>query len=452
MTSLFHRSTAQFLKRIAPHMLTHTLTLAIAAGSLLSLASCNQLSSATTSIATSAATTDDETKTVTILGQFSGEQQAHFEASIAPFEDATGIDVIYESTDKFNTLLSLRIVAYNTPDLVVLPQPGLMADLARDGLLVPLTDILETKALRISYADAWLDLGTVDNVPYGLWYRASVKSLVWYRPTAFETKGYDIPRTWAELTALSDRIVAEGGTPWCIGFESGAASGWPGTDWMEDILLRTSGPEAYRQWISHELPFNSPPVLNAFNEFGKILRNPKYVSGGIQKTLATSYQDSSLGIFQDPPECYMHRQGNFIASSFPEEKIPRIDYDVFLLPEMNEQFGAPLLVAGDAIAMFHHTPASEAFIKYMATPKPHEIGASLGGFISPQKQVSVEAYPDLVSANIAQILKDAEVISFDASDLMPGYVGTNAFWGGILDFANGKSAEDVAKTIDNSWP
>jgi alpha-glucoside transport system substrate-binding protein len=391
-------------------------------------------------------------KTVTILGQFSSEDQAKFEQTFIPFEQKTGIDVIYESADNFNTLLRMRIAAFNKPDLVALPQPGLMADLAAEGLLVPLTEVMETQALRSSYADAWLDLGTVDDVPYGLWVRASVKSLVWYRPTAFEAKGYDIPRTWVELIALSDKIVADGGTPWCIGLESGTASGWPGTDWIEDILLRTAGPETYSQWINHQLPFNSPPVLKAFNEFGKILRTPKYVSGGAAQSSKAAYGESSLGIFNSPPDCYLHRQGSFISSFFPADKIPRIDYDVFLLPGIDPKFGTPLLVAGDAIAMFNKTPESQAFMQYLATPVPHEIWAGLGGFISPQQQVPLSAYPNLVTQNTAQILADADVIRFDGSDLMPSEVGTESFWTGMVDFANGKSAEAVAQEIDQSWP
>ncbi|MEM9092176.1 MAG: ABC transporter substrate-binding protein [Cyanobacteria bacterium P01_F01_bin.53] len=427
--------------------------LGLIVGCLLGLSACSQPLPApidATDNAKSGSTSDP--KTVTILGQFSGKQQEHFEKTLVPFEEEHGIDVIYEATDNFSTLLNMRITSFAEPDLVVLPQPGLMADLAREGLLVPLTEVIDTKALRQSYPDAWLDLGRVDDVPYGLWYRVSVKSLVWYRPTAFEDKGYDIPRTWAEMMALSDRIVADGGTPWCIGLESGAASGWPGTDWIEDIMLRTAGPEAYRQWISHELPFNSPIVLNAFQEFGKILRNPKYVSGGTAKAIATPYGDSISGIFSNPPECYLHRQANFISAFLPEDKSPRVDYDAFLLPGMSEQFGSPLLVAGDAVAMFHKTPEAEKLMQYLASPEPHIIGAQLGGFISPQQQVPLEEYPDLVSQNVAQILADADVIRFDASDMMPGFVGSDAFWDGMMDFAAGKSAEDITKEIDRNWP
>lgn len=389
---------------------------------------------------------------VTVLGQFSPEDAAKFEASVAPFEKAQGIDVIYESADNFTSLLRMRISSFNAPDLALLPQPGLMADLARENLLVPLTDVMETQALRASYSDDWLDLGTVDKVLYGLWYRVSVKSLVWYRPTAFEDKGYDIPQTWAELAALSDRIVADGGTPWCIGLESGAASGWPGTDWVEDILLRTAGPETYSQWISHQLPFDSPQIVTAFNEFAKVLRKPKYVAGGAAKTATTFYGDAALGILGDRPKCYLHRQGNFIESFFPPDAQPRVDYDVFPLPGIEDTFGTPMLVAGDAVVLLNKTPEAAALMNYLATPEPPKIWAKLGGFISPHQQVPATAYANLVTQNIVQILADADTIRFDASDMMPGAVGTGTFWSGMLEFAQGKSAAAVTKEIDESWP
>jgi len=318
---------------------------------------------------------------VTVLGSLASKDQAIFEQAMLPFEEETGIDVVYESTDTFVSLIESRMATDKLPDVVMISQPGLMADYAESGLLVPLTRFLDIRALRTAYSDDWIDLGSVDEVPYALWYRASVKSLVWYRPTAFEAKGYDIPSTWPDMIALSDRIVAEGGTPWCIGLESGEATGWPATDWVEDILLRTAGPEAYSQWIDHRLLFDTPPVLQAFDEFGRFLRSPQYVQGGATQSVTLSYEKATTGILTDPPECYMHRQGSFAASFFPEEKAARVDYDVFPLPGIDTRFGMPILVAGDAIALFHDTPESRAFMAYIASPTPHEIAAGLGGFI-----------------------------------------------------------------------
>jgi alpha-glucoside transport system substrate-binding protein len=390
--------------------------------------------------------------TVTVLGIVEGEQQTKLEQALAPFEAKTGIDVVYEGTDAFATELPDRVAAGNPPDLAMLPQPSLINKFVKAGQLIPLTSFIDANVLRASYPDTWLDLSTLDDIPYAVWYRASVKSLVWYRPTAFEAKGYDIPQSWPELMALSNRIVADGDTPWCLGMESGEATGWPGTDWIEDIMLRTAGPEAYRQWIDHQLPFNSPQVLNAFNEFGKILLTPNYISGGAASTPTQPFGEVSLGLFKHPPQCYLYRQANFISSFFPPTKTPRVDYDVFPLPGIDERFGTPLLVSGDAFVMFRDKPEARALMQYLATPQPHEIWAGLGGFISPHKQVSLDAYPDIVSQTIAQILANAEVIRFDGSDMMPEAVGTGTFWSGMVDFAKGKSAQAVAQAIDASWP
>jgi len=397
-------------------------------------------------------TEPQQASTVTILGVIDGEQQTKFEQALAPFEAETNIDVIYEGTPDFTNNLKEKVAAGAAPDLAMFPQPGLMAEFARAGDLVPLETFLESGALQAAYSDAWIDLATVEEDTYAIWYRASVKSLVWYKPTVFETNAYEIPQTWAELTALTEKIAAEGKVPWCIGLESGTATGWPGTDWIEDIMLRTAGPEAYSQWIDHRLPFNSPVVINAFDEFGKILLNPNYIQGGATSTVTTNFGESPNALFSEPPQCYMHKQASFIESFFEEGKLPRTDYDVFTLPSIDEKFGTPILVAGDAFSMFNDTRESRALMAYLTTPRPHEIWAELGGFISPHRQVSPDAYPSAVSQKVALILANAEVIRFDGSDLMPGDVGTGSFWTGIIDFANGKSAEDVTQEIDATWP
>jgi len=391
-------------------------------------------------------------KSVTVLGRLVGKEQDNFEAALRPFEEETGIDVIYEGSESFASLLRLRAGVLNFPDIVIISQPGLMAEFVKSGDLVPLSDFMDTQKLRLAYSDSWLDLGMVDDETYAIWYRASVKSLVWYRPSAFEAKGYDIPTTWEQLIELSDRIVAEGDTPWCIGMESGSATGWTGTDWIEDILLRTAGPEAYRQWVAHEMPFNAPPVVDAFNKFGQFLLTPNYVRGSAAQTVKTPYRESPLGLFDEPPSCYMHRQASFVSASFPPEQLPRVDYDVFPLPGIDPRFGLPLLVAGESISMFNDTPESRVLMTYLASPEPHEISAQLGGFISPQKQVLPEVYPDMVNQKIAQILINADIVKFDGSDMMPAYVGTNTFWDGMVDFAEGKSAEAVTNEIEENWP
>lgn len=395
---------------------------------------------------------DGGSGTVTVLGVVVGEQQEKLEAVFAPFEEETGIDVVYEGTDAFATLLPVRVESGDAPDVAMFPQPGLMADFAESGQLVPITSFMDMSTLEAAYPEDWLTLGTVNGELYGVWFRASVKSLVWYNPEAFEAAGYEVPTTWDEMIALSDQIVADGGTPWCLGMESGDATGWVGTDWVEDIMLRTAGPEVYDQWINHEIPFDAEPVQTAFEEFGDIVLNPDYISGGTVGAISTPFGDSIQGLFGDEPRCYMHRQANFIASFLPEEAVPGENVAVFPLPGINPEFGTPVLVAGDVFAMFNDTPEAQALMAYLATAEAHEVWASLGGFISPHNEVGIDVYPDEVTQQQAEILANAEIVRFDGSDMMPGVVGTGTFWSGIVDYVGGEDVESVLSNIEASWP
>lgn len=394
---------------------------------------------------------EKKTKTVSVLGVVVGEQQEKLEAALAPFEEKTGIKVIYEGTDAFATLLPVRVESGDAPDVAMFPQPGLMKDFARSGKLVSITQFMDLASLKQAYSQDWLNLGTVDDQLYGVWYRASVKSLVWYNPQVFAAKGYQVPQTWSEMLKLSDRIVAEGGTPWCLGMESGDATGWVGTDWVEDIMLRTAGAEVYDDWVNHEISFESPPVKEAFTKFGEIVLNPQYLVGGFVGAISIPFGDSVQGLLQEPPSCYLHRQASFISSFFPPETVLGKNIGVFALPGIKQEFGDPVLVAGDVFAMFNDTPEARALMAYLATPEPHEIWAKLGGFISPHQQVSLDVYPDEVTRKQAEILADAEVVRFDASDMMPSSVGTGTFWTGIINFVGGDDLDRVMKEIDEGW-
>ena len=395
--------------------------------------------------------TTTNAKTVTVLGVVVGEQQDKLEAALAPFEEKTGIEVVYEGTDAFATLLPVRVESGDAPDVAMFPQPGLMRDFAQTGQLVPISEFIAKENLATAYSEDWIDLTNVDDKLYGVWYRASVKSLVWYNPQAFAAKGYEVPKTWSEMIAFSDRIVADGETPWCLGMESGNATGWVGTDWVEDIMLRTAGAEVYDKWVNHEIPFNAPPVKEAFDKFGEIVLNPQYIQGGIVSAISTPFGDSPRGLISDPPRCYFHRQANFIASFFPAEAVLGENMAVFPLPAIDAQQGNPVLVAGDIFGMFNDTPEARALMEYLATPEPHEIWAKLGGFISPHQQVSLDVYPDEVARTQAEILQNADTIRFDASDMMPSSIGTGAFWTGIIDFVGGEDSQKVIEQIEDSW-
>ena len=387
-----------------------------------------------------------------ILGSITGEGEATIAEVLSPFEEATGIEVIYEGTDQFSTVLTTRLAAGNPPDIALFPQPGLMADLARSEDLVPLDAVFSKEDLSSAYDDNWLHLASVDGRPYGLWARASVKSLVWYSPIAFAAEGYQVPNSWSELQELEARMQADGNVPWCIGLESGAASGWPGTDWVEEFVLRQSGPKLYDRWVAGEVPFSDPAIADAFEQFGAMVKDRDRVLGGAVGALGTSFGDSPTPLFADPPGCYLHRQASFISTFFPDRIQPGRDVSLFLFPGIDLEFGEPVIVSGEQFALLRDSPSARELMAYFTTPQPHRIWSDAEGFVSPHRQITPDSYDNPNTRQQAEFIHQAEILRFDGSDLMPGEVGTGSFWEGILDWVGGINLDTVLSQIDRSWP
>jgi len=382
---------------------------------------------------------------VSVLGVWGGDEARSFDAAVAPFTEETGTQVAFEGTRDLPVVLPIRVAAGNPPDLAILPNPGQMVEFAKTGDLVAIDAFMDMEQLGSDYAQSWLDLGSYGGTLYGVFYKAAIKSLVWYSPAAFEAKGYTVPTTWDELTALSDQIVAEGSVPWCLGIESGAASGWPATDWVEDIMLRTAGPDVYDQWVDHTIPWTDAAVKTAWEYFGRIARNEGYVYGGTTGVLTINFGDSPAPLFDDPPGCYMHRQASFITG-FPA--FEGQDYAFFPFPSIDATYGVPALGGADLIVMFNNTPQARALMEYLASPEPQEIWAARGGFLSPNKRVSLDVYPTATDRAMAEALTGAEVFRFDGSDLMPAAVGSGSFWTGTLDYVGGVDLDSVLATIE----
>jgi alpha-glucoside transport system substrate-binding protein len=392
-------------------------------------------------------------QTVSILTAAGEEQIAKMKESMAPFEERTGVTVEIEGSGDFETLALVRAEAGDPPDIYNFPQPGLMADFAREGYLVDLGEFLEEDYMREQYAQAWIDLGTVDDTLVGVWHNADVKSLVWYPKDDFEAAGYEIPETWDDLIALTQQIAADGTPPWCVAVENSGATGWVGTDWVEDIMLRTAGPEKYDQWVAGELPFNSPEVRDAWETMGEIWLNPDYVLGGTTAILTTPFGDGPLPLFDDPPGCYLHRQASFIVNFFPEGSVVGEDVDYFYLPPINEaDHGKPVLGSGSILSLANDTPAGRAAMEYLTTGESTKAEVEAGIFVAPHNDVPLDWYPDDALRGFAEILQNADTFRFDGGDLMPGAVGTGSFWTGIVDFTSGTDLESVLTSIDDSWP
>ncbi len=218
------------------------------------------------------------------------------------------------------------------------------------------------------------------------------------------------------------------------------------------ILLRQAGPAVYDQWVSHEIPFADPQIKAAFETFGTIARNPQAVLGGTTGVISTSFGEAPRPLFDDPPGCYLHRQASFIVEFLPDRVDLSRDIDVFALPPIDPAQGQPVVIGGILFGVFNDTPAVRALMAYLATPEPHTIWAGLGSYISPHRQVSLDAYPNDLTRKPAEILQRADVLRFDGSDLMPGAVGTGAFWSGMVDYVDGQDLTTVLDHMDAAWP
>lgn len=373
-----------------------------------------------------------------------------FQAVLDAFNAATGITVTNEATRQFEQLIIVRAEGGAPPDVAVFPQPGLMSLLSEH--LVPLEDVLGPDVIASNWSDFWIDLATINDQLLGIFYRASTKSLVWYRVAEFESRGYAVPTTWDEMQALMDQMVADGVTPWCIGIEQSAATGWVATDWVEEIVLRTAGLDVYQQWINHEIPFNDERIRNAVQMMGDIWLNPDYVFGGTTSILTTNTGDAVAPMFDDPPSCMMHRQAGWISSFFPAELTVPDDVTFFYFPTIDPAIGSPALGAGDAVSMFNDRPEVRAFIQWMATPDAARPWIELEGFISAVSTTPLEWYPNPSDLLQAEILNSADFVGFDASDLMPGEVGTGTFWTGMVDYVSGSDLDGVLQSIEDTWP
>lgn len=402
--------------------------------------------------------TDLKGETLKVFGPWLGADKELIESVLVYFESATGVDVEYTGSDSFEQQIVIDTEAGSPPHVAIFPQPGLAANLASKGLLTPLGDDTK-KWVTNNYAagSSWVSLGTFPDKSgepefYGFFYKADLKSLVWYVPENFEDSEYEVPETMEELKGLTEKIVADGGTPWCIGLGSGAATGWPATDWVEDLMLRTQSPETYDKWVTNEIPFNDPAVVGAIDEFGWFARNDKFVSGGKGAVASTDFRDSPGGLFASPPKCYMHHQASFIPSFFPEGTTLGEDADFFYFPAYaSKDLGKPVLGAGTVFSITKDSKASRAFIEFLKTPIAHEIWMAQSGFLTPHKGVNIEAYGNDALKKQGEILLNATTFRFDASDLMPGKIGAGAFWTGMVDYTGGEDSSKVADSIQKTW-
>jgi alpha-glucoside transport system substrate-binding protein len=429
-----------------------TAPIAVLAISGLALAAC-------TTGGTDTGSTGEADGIVTVYGTISDTEAELLEESWASFEEESGIDIQYEASKEFEAQIGVRAQGGNAPDIAIFPQPGLLADLASRDYIQPAPEGVAANVAEY-WSEDWAGYGTVDGVLYGAPLMASVKGFIWYSPSQFAEWGVEVPETWDELLALTATIQEKtGSAPWCAGFGSDAATGWPGTDWVEDLVLRQAGPEVYDQWVSHEIPFTDAAIEDAFNAVGDILLNPDYVNasfGDVKSINTTPFGEPARSL--GAGTCALHHQASFYDGFITDPANgnatvgPDADIWAFITP--GETAGAPAVTGGgEIVAAFSNDEDTVAVQEFLSSPEWANARVSLGGVISANKGLDPANASSLILQQAITILQDENTtFRFDASDLMPGVVGAGSFWTGMVDWINGKPTADVLATIDASWP
>jgi alpha-glucoside transport system substrate-binding protein len=410
----------------------------------------------------------------TLFGAPTGVEGEALAGFIDVYNSETGSNIEFTGSDDFESQLRIRVDGGDPPAVAFTPQPASICEFADQGALVSLEEMgFDIAQMEADHSTYWMNLGLCDDGQhYGIPWFPNYKSIVFYSKPVFEEGGYEIPETYEDLVALSAQMVDDGQTPWCFGFESGGATGWPGTDWIEDILLRQSGAEVYDQWVNHEIPFNDPAVVSAFDTFGEILKADGFVLGGAENVAGVNFNDSPGPLFEDPPGCAMLKQGSFIANVFVDqpgfEDGENEEIGTFPFPSIDGNGGA--LGGGDTLIVFDGSAANVAVLKDWISPDWQcTLASPNGGGIAPYGGHGVEGVERLPgNANTDPNCYDTEqskqfaeavtaalaanTFAFDASDLMPAAVGQGTFWEAMVDWSRGASSQEVTDAVEATWP
>ncbi|WP_040492282.1 ABC transporter substrate-binding protein [Ilumatobacter nonamiensis] len=385
---------------------------------------------------------------------------AAIQDTLGAFGEENNISISYAGDADWEANINTQVEGGNPPDISIFPQPGKLAEFAADGAVVALTD--EVNATIDEFWDeSYQADGATDDTQYGVPVKTDLKSLVWYKPAAFEEAGYEVPETIDDFTALMATMVEDGNTPLCVGIESGQATGWTFTDWTEEMVLRLHGGDVYDQWVNHEIPFNDPQIVEAMQAVVDFWADENvFASGG--SIAATNFGDNAIPLSDG--QCMMHRQASFFAGFFAEgtafaDPDDPEAIDVFYFPDINGD--NPVLTAGTYAAAFNEDPATMAVLNYMATAdyaetrqriQTEELDGGLSGFLSAAQGQDPSVYQPL-EQGFLEILNDSELARFDASDLMPADVGAGSFWSEGTSLVNGTiDAQTAADNIEASWP
>jgi alpha-glucoside transport system substrate-binding protein len=375
---------------------------------------------------------------VTVIGTWTDAEQESFLAMVKPWEDETGYTVKYQGTRSINDILAAGIPTGVLPDLAGLPGPAQMNEYVTAGALKPLDDVLDVNTYKDETSPALVDLGQVDGKTYGVFIKASVKGLIWYNPTLHDYAG-SAPSNYDDMVSQAQANMGDAKALWCLGIESGDASGWPATDWIEEILLHQAGPDVYNQWWQGQVKWTDPAIKQAFNTYMDVVDN---TFGGGTNAVATAFDVAGDPLFDSPPGCALFHQASFITGlgAFAD-KTAGTDYNAFPFPGFGNDYDTAVEGAGDLFGMFHDTDAAKSLMKYLVTADAQNVWVKRGGALSPNKNAT--DYPDEISTTMGSMITQAKQLVFDASDQMPTAMNA-AFWSHMVSLTSGSETVDQA--------
>lgn len=391
---------------------------------------------------------------VEVFGPVVGEPGEQLGAALRNASSDSSVELRYIGVTSFDAQLADRLDQGDRPGVVLLPQPGRLADLSRRGVLQPLADDL-VATIDEQYPQALVDLGSIDGQPAGAWLTVDVKGLVWYRPSVFAEQGVEIPRTLDEFDTLAAEERADGDAvaPFCLAVGAGSSTGWVGTDWVESYVVRRLGPDAYDRWVAGDLPFDSPEIESVFDEIDTVLRSPGAMAGGAGEALSTPWELAADQLLAPSSRCLMVHQADFLRRRFPAGTTigPDGDADFFVLPD--ERAGTPPVLLGGMIAApLDDAPEVAEAMKILAGADLAQGVSDTGQFLSPHLGVDWGAIGDATSARLVDLVRAAPVVRFDGSDLMPPEIGTGTFWSGMRAFLSGEATTTVLAAIEAGRP
>ncbi len=367
----------------------------------------------------------------------------------------TDLEVQWERVNGIDKLIMTKLNASDKPDIAILPQPGVVANVVKRDAAFPLDDVLDMDALEESMFPGLVDAGTVDGEYYGLQVNASVKSIVFYPKKAWEEAGYPTPESLDELADLTEQIKSDGGTPWCLGIFSEGSVGWPATDWIEDLVAQTAGADVYNQWVDGEVKFDSPEVREAATWFEDTVLAEGNVLGGRRGVASTDFGAAGNPMFDAEPGCWMLKQGTFITGFFPDNVQQNLDEEVgvFAFPPAEAGSEKYVVGGGDLATMLSDDEDTQEVMKLLAESDIGDEAAKSGAYISPHVSADPNAYPNEIMRTAYTSATEADGFLFDGSDQMPGEVGAGTFWSEMTSWVSGDTDLDTAlKNIDDSWP